>query len=189
MVKIALDARRSMIEQTVDSLRITIPAEKSSFSIRLLLCWLLAWACSEFGMLFYLPELLAAPVTNGSQESVHKFIYIWLAFWTLGGAFSIYAWLWEKTGKDIVVITPSQLQHIKSVLGIERSKQYDLLDIKNMRTLAPVLSKRARYNTANWGLLTIAFDEGSHVCKFGEKLDEAEANCIVDTIKQQFKSL
>lgn len=186
MAKVALAAPRSMIGQTADSLRITIPARKDRFN-RVLLCWLLAWACGEFGVLFYLPELLVMPVINAPQESFHTYLYTWLAFWTLFGTLAIYSWLWSATGRDIVVITPKHLQHIKSVAGIERSKEYGLSAIKNLRTFAPALSKRSPYDY--WGLLTIAFNDGKRIRKFGDLLDEAEANYIVDMITQRLKTL
>jgi hypothetical protein len=186
MAKVELAAPRSIIEQTADSLRITIPARKDRFRW-FLLCWLLAWACGEFGALFYLPELLVMPVINAPQESFHAFLYTWLAFWTLFGTLTIYSLLWWATGKDIVVITPSRLQYIKSVAGMERSKEYGLSAIKNLRTFAPRLGKRSPYD--DWGLLTIVFDDGKRIRKFGDLLDEAEANYIVDTIKQRLKTL
>ena len=184
MAKVEVGKGRSQIEETPSGLRITIPAKKNYFLILFLAFWLVGWAFGEITAL--------AQVLNPESGAPKLFMLAWLCGWTVGGAFAIYAWLWNVKGQEIVNLSSTELQHVRRLPFFQRSKEYDLSAVSKLRAQAP---DRSIFGTRNgmefWGISggSVVFDYGHSTHKFGAQLDEAEANHIVTTIKQRYKNL
>ncbi|MCK4886231.1 MAG: hypothetical protein KAS96_02525 [Planctomycetes bacterium] len=184
MAKIQIGKGRSQIENTFEGLRITIPSKKNYFLIFFIGFWLIGWGFGEVTVLFQIfrPEMGA----------VKLFMLAWLGAWTVGGAFAIYVWLWNVNGKEIINVSSTEFQILRTVAGLARSKEYDVASIANLRSQ---LQTRSMFGSANGmefcGISggSIAFDYGHSTHRFGAKLDEAEAQHIVSTIKNKFPRL
>jgi len=184
VAKVEVGKGRSKVEHTISSLQITIPAKKNYFIIVFLGFWLCGWAFGEAAAL--------VKVLSLESYAPELFIVFWLCGWTVGGLFAIYAWLWNVSGKEIIKLTGSELQHIRQVVGIKRSQEYDISSIFKLRVLHQNTSMFGSRNGLEfWGISggTIAFDYGRSTHKFGAQLDEAEADYILDVIKQKNKNL
>lgn len=183
MAKVEVGKARSQIENTSDGLRITIPVKKNYFVILFLGFWLCGWVAGEVSAL---TELI-----NG-KGAADGFLFFWLCAWTVGGIFAISTWLWNFKGKEIIIFTGVELQHIRQVAGLRWSKEYELASVRNLRGQAQMSSIIGSRNPMDfWGLTggSISFDYGHSTHRFGAQLDEAEANYIVSTIKQHYKNL
>lgn len=184
MARVEVGKGRSQIEETLLGLQITIPAKKNYFLILFLAFWLVGWAFGEVTVL--------AQVLNPENEGPKLFMLAWLCAWTTGGAFAIYAWLWNVKGQEIINLSSTELQHVRRLPIFQRSKEYDLSAVSNLRTQAPNSSLFGSRNSIEfWGISggSVVFDYGHSTHKFGAQLDEAEANHIVSTIKQRYKNL
>lgn len=183
MAKVEVGKTRSQIENTNDGLRISIPVKKNYFLLLFLSFWLFGWV---FGEGMSLTEL-----TSG-KSSADGFLFFWLCAWTVGGVFAIGTWLWNLKGKEVININSIELQHIRQVMGLRWSREYELSSVTNLRTQAPAYSMfGSRGGMDFWGLAggVIAFDYGPNTYRFGVQLDEAEANHIVSVVKQRYKNL
>ena len=146
--------------------------------------WLIGWA---FGEITALTALI-----SGDSNSPKIFLFAWTGAWTLGGAFAVYSWLWNVFGKEVVTFSDNEMQYTKDIIGLKRSKEYDLSSINNFRVQA---SKSSIFSSGNsmekWGVVggNILFDYGHSTHKFGIQLDEPEANHLVTVIKHRYKNL
>jgi hypothetical protein len=184
VAKVEVGKGRSQIEDTPSGLRITIPAKKNYFLILFLAFWLVGWAFGEVTAL--------AQVLNPESDAPKLFMLVWLGGWTVGGAFAIYAWLWNVKGKEIINISSLELQHIRSMPVFKRSKEYDLSAVSKLRAQAPGSSLFGAQNGMEfWGISggSVVFDYGHSTHKFGVQLDEAEAIHIVNAINKRYKNL
>lgn len=184
MAKVEVGKGRSKIENTGSGIRITIPAKKNYFLILFLAFWLVGWV---FGEVVVLTQIF-----NPESDSPKLFMLAWLGGWTVGGAFAIYVWLWNIKGKEIINISSTELQHIRRLPIFQRSKEYDLSSVSRMRVQAQGNPIFGFHNGMEfWGISggSIVFDYGHSTHKFGAQIDEAEADHIVSTIKQQYKHL
>lgn len=184
MSKVKVGKGRSQIENVVSGLKITIPTKKNYFTIFFLAFWLAGWMFGEMSAL--------SQVFNPESGAPKLFMIVWLSGWTIGGAFAIYSWLWNINGKEIVNISSNELQYIRQVIGFKRSKEYDLSLISKLRSQGQNNSVFGKRNSMDfWGISggSVAFDYGKSTHRFGAQLDEAEAEYIVNTIKQRFRNL
>jgi hypothetical protein len=68
----------------------------------------------------------------GQPKGGALFLTGWLGAWTVGGGLAIYFWLWMIAGHEVVTLTPTLLGLRRDVLGFGRSRDYDLLSVKNL---------------------------------------------------------
>ncbi len=83
---------KSHLEYTGDKLHIVIPSKKSPFLFLVMVIWLIGWALVEL-------ITIRALLTEELQTEMTFFLYYWLAFWTVGGLFSVLILLWLVAGK------------------------------------------------------------------------------------------
>ena len=62
------------------------------------------------------------------------FMLVWFTFWTIGGAFAIYAFFWQLMGKEEIEITKSSITISQVIAQFRRSKKYNANHIKDLRT-------------------------------------------------------
>jgi hypothetical protein len=101
--------------------------------------------------------------------------------WTLGGGFAIYTWLWLAKGREIFILRPGTLVIRRDVLGLGRTREYDLPHTKNL-PLSPATRNPYDFSAAMsfWG---IGGGYGAKTFRFGASVDESEARDIVSELK------
>jgi hypothetical protein len=164
-----------------EGLEIVIPARRNLVVLLFLGIWLAGWVTGE------LKEL--AELLSGSPEGPEGFLLLWLAFWTCAGALAAYAWLWMLVGKERILMGSSTLRLKREVLGLGRTRTFELFRIRNLRVASG--SARPRDAAAALGLtgLTgglIVFEHKGKTIRFGGALDPAEAQMIVERMKQRY---
>jgi hypothetical protein len=190
---------RHAIEDLGTSLKISIPSRKHWFVIPFLGFWLIGWAFGEivvggtllagFINILFGKSLESSGIEPAACSGVGLFLLAWLGIWTVGGAFTIYAFLWQLAGKEIVEVSLQSITTSRQVLGFSRPKEYLAEHIKDLRVAPPGNGwfgwPRA---TSFWGLSggSVAFDYGARTFRFGSGADEAEAKQIIAAIQQRF---
>jgi hypothetical protein len=113
------------------------------------------------------------------------FLIFWLIGWTTGGAWALSTWLWMAFGKEVVLLRPQALLLRHEVLGVGRTREYDLSHVRNLRVAPETGEPSGWRNTHFWGPGSglVAFDYGARTCRFGAAVDEAEAAGIVADLK------
>jgi hypothetical protein len=190
---------RCTIEALGESLRIVCPSRKHWFQVVFLGVWLVGWMFGETMVGGILLSGLIGRFLGRSPEGfgidfsalhgVSLFMLVWFVGWTVGGAFALYAFLWQLAGKEIVLLSYSSIQVRRQVLGIGWTKEYLAEHVKNLRV------SQMGYSEAGWsrsliafGMVGgfIAFDYGAKTFRFGSGIDEAEAKQIVSVIQRCF---
>ena len=143
--------------------------------------WLVVWL---FGEVSVIGQLVSGNPNGGASA----FLLFWLAGWTIGGAFAIGTTLWMYFGKERILLTTTTLGIRREALGIGRSREYELSQVRNLR-----VSPRSfnMFNSGNsmralgLGGGNIAFDHGAATIRFGAGIDEAEAALIATDLESR----
>jgi len=182
-------APRHYSEDTGSRLVITIPSRKNWLFIPIMGVWLIGWAFGEI----MVGGIIISSIfgLRGFDGPPALFLFIWFTFWTIGGAFIIYAFFWQIVGKEEIEVTSYSVTISQVLTMFRRSKEYASEHIKDLRT-SPV-GMNEIYN--NWsrsvaiygmGNGVIAFDYGAGTIRFGNGIDEAEGKQIIAEIQQRY---
>lgn len=175
-------------------IKIGIPSKKNWFIILFLGFWLIGWAVGEatvigiliVGFLKFLSGGLPDTATTGAEAFGGLFLIAWLGVWTVGGAFAIYAWLWQVKGVEEITISYDSFEIVKKTPIWTRTKKYRLQDVTSLRISNSVTSMWNMSGGMEFAGITggqLAFDYGAKTVRFGIGLDEAEAKYIINDIQ------
>jgi hypothetical protein len=163
-----------------EGLTIVIPARRHLFVIAFLGLWLVGWFLGEVNAI--------AQFFSGRLTGPEAALLLWLVLWTVCGSFALYVWLWMLIGKERILLGSSTLLANLDLLGLGRTRTYALARIRNLR-VAPV-PIGPRENTIALRLAglaggMIAFDYEGKAIRLGASVDAAEAQLIVERMKQR----
>jgi hypothetical protein len=183
MAKVKPNAARATLSTSPKGLEITIPSRKNIFLILFLAVWLIGWAVGEVTV----PSIF---IKGNKDTGALFFVVAWFVAWTIGGAIAIYTWLWNVAGKEKVTINNLSLTIKRELFGYGREKEYEASHISNLR-VSPQPFNPFNFSASLqfWGIGggVLAFDYGSRTYRFGSGIGEAEANHIIERIKEQYK--
>ncbi|MDP9078049.1 MAG: hypothetical protein M3O71_11530 [Bacteroidota bacterium] len=174
---------RAIITENFDGIDIVIPAKRNTFLMLFLGLWLCGWVAGEsFGL---------SSITGIVKGVPDIFGIVWICGWTVGGFFAIRMFWWNLAGKEIIRIGQGVLSLDKKGLFFFSAKTYDLNEAKNFRAeeeyapTGPFGNNRNAniFNAKNTG--TIKFDYGMETVKFGDSIYEAEANFILQKLRDK----
>jgi len=172
---------RSTITGGPEGLEIVIPARRHPLALLFLGAWLVGWLLGEMTVITHL--------FSRSPAGPEGLLLIWLIFWTLGGGFAGYIWLWMLAGKERILMGTSTLHVKRDVLGLGRTRDYEFSKIRNLRVEPQPAGPRdagaaLRLSGLAGGL--IAFEYEGKTIRLGAAIDEAEAQMIVERMKQRY---
>ena len=179
MTRVDPGKSRVTVSEEAGALRFVIPAGRHWFMTLFLPFWLLGWAWGEVTVLSKLIE--------GGTGAPTVFLWSWLGAWTVGGLWTIYTLAWNAVGRELVVVDGSTFVLRREILGVGRSKEFDCAQVRGLRASRETVS----YGSEGGWVRTrnLAFDYGARTCRFGEGLDEAEAQQLVEMVKQRYPVL
>jgi hypothetical protein len=175
--------RSSMAEES-GVMRLRIPARRSWFVGLFLAAWLCGWLAGEVTALrgFFVPGPSARPPAGAS-------LLVWVAAWTVGGAFVVYTWIWNAFGYEVIELDGCALILRREPIGLPPAKRYDVLQVRNLRVVPFDSSLWSRNSSGGMRGGPLAFDYGAKTVRFGAGIDEAEARMILDSIRTRFPEL
>ena len=182
MARVAVPTAKASVSDTPEGLVINIPAAKSWWAILFIGFWLCGWAFGEFGAIHQLAS------GRMSASGVSLFLFGWLGAWTVGGFVAVSFWLWNVTGHEIVLLTPASLAIRRDILGLGRSREYDLPSVKNLRIDRTPMNSGFGWSSSSRSIFggAIAFDYGAKTFRFGGAVDEAEASHLIELLKSRY---
>jgi hypothetical protein len=173
---------RASIYENYNGITITIPSVKNWFLIVFIGFILSVWS---LGILI---AMISAIINGGIPAfAVLLMFCFWLAFMTI----PLRVFLWTVMGKEIISFENDVLTIDKKWLLFYKAKSYDLNEAVNFRVQEDPLTGIMPFGMRPFGVFrmgnsgTIRFDYGFQTIKFADSLDEAEANYILETLKNK----
>lgn len=180
-------AARYEIRDDFATLRITIPARRSWFTVLFLGFWLMGWATGEIivgGMLLRgILATLGGQTPDVAEGGGMLFMGVWLAFWTVGGGFALVTWLWNLAGKETILMDGEALTIYRTVFGLGPAKRYAAAYVDRLRVSEDSGDSRGPWSGG------LAFDYGGRTVRFGAGLTPAEARDVWARIADRFPAL
>jgi hypothetical protein len=175
---------KAKIEKTFEGLNIIIPSKKNWFVLIFGTVWMGGW----FGGFIFASGTLFFSKTN-DLGGTNWFLAFWLTAWTVGGFAIAFLLLWGYFGQEKFITNRNEVFFEKTVFNIGKKNRLDISEIKNFRTEFVNSNMFVGNRWATWGLGIgkIKFDYGLKTYSFGLGVDDAEANYIVELLKEQFK--
>lgn len=116
------------------------------------------------------------------------FFLIFLSFTLLLSGFSVYQFLWEIKGREIIEISNTKFSISRQLFRWKPTDEYNQKELKDLRAVS-LGDMRFNHQIVFWQKIkrkygNIAFDYGAKTYHFGEDIDEAEAKMIIAVLKE-----
>ena len=173
---------KSTMVDTPEGLEVVVPARRNWFMTAFLGFWLIGWAWGEI-------TVPAEFFKDGLPAGSKLFTVAWLLMWTLGGGAALFIFLWSLAGRERIRLGGGALLIRKEVLGVGRSREYDLSLVRNLRSAPPAYNPLdSRSSMQFWGIGggLVRFDYGASTIRFGASFDESEAANVVERFKARY---
>lgn len=160
--------------------RIVIPALRVWPVPIFLGIWLCGWAAGEVSAVRTL-------LRGGAFVPGQLFMLVWVAGWTVGGGFALLGLAYMIAGREVISVARGNLVLRWEVLGIGRSKVFELGRISNLRVASAAAEADPSVRRAARGgvvprLGSVAFDYRGATQRCGMLLDEDDARRVVEEI-------
>ena len=110
-------ARHPQVEDLGDRLVVTLRPPRSWVVVLFLTAWLIGWSFGGIDAIRHLGK--------GGAAIVLLFLAVWLIGWFVGGCFAFLALAWLLRGREVLTVTPNELQVVRSVGRIALTRRYD----------------------------------------------------------------
>ncbi len=173
---------RVSIKRMDKELSIVILALKDKLKNRLLLLWLILWSLG--GLIVFSQYFI---LTDSNTKIA---VVVWMFFWFYFEFKILNAYLWRKSGKEIIKIGNNKLQYKRDISGRGKIRTYSLDFIKDLRIAE--LRENSFFESLNnsyWVIAgeKLAFDYYGKEIKFGIQLEEKEAKLLLKVISNEMK--
>jgi hypothetical protein len=180
MVKLTLPSARFQAVEEAGWFSVSVPVRPDWYVIIVGGFWLCWWALGEvMATRLLFQDLGQVPL------GVSAFILVWLTGWTIGGGITLYLWLWNVAGDELVAVGQGSLVLRRTVFGMGRYREFALAHIRDLHVVAPTSFAW----TWGWASListlggSVAFNYGARTYGFGFGLDGAEAKLLLDALR------
>ncbi|MFY9309147.1 MAG: hypothetical protein WAQ28_08900 [Bacteroidia bacterium] len=173
--------KRISIKRTEEGLSIVILALADKLKNRLLLAWLVLWTLA--GMIVFSQYFT---ITDPNTKIA---VIVWMGFWFYFEFKITNAWLWRRSGKEVLKIRNNKLEYKRDVSGRGKIQSYSADFIKEIRLLEPKESFLESLNNSYWVIAgeKLAFDYYGKEIKLGLQLDDTDAKALLKVIKGGLK--
>ena len=178
MARIEPPKPRSTMEESPGELRIVIPARANPFLLFFIGLWILMMA---FGFIMMATDS-RVPREQGPP------VLMFLPFLLVFGSIAASIFLWNAFGRELILVKDKTLTLRGELLGLGRSREFDLTQVKNLRPAPPSALPEwfaSFQRFPGFSAKTILFDYGAKTFRFGSGIDEPEARRIIEAIGRQ----
>lgn len=165
---------RACLESVSGGVELIVPTKRNYFVLVFLSLWLCGWAAGEIQGAH---SFASKALTDNPEPG---FTVVWLAGWTVGGAFAVLTLLWNLAGRERIVLGNDEFLIRREIFGIGFGKRYALRAVKEFRVVESSdppgpfgMQPRNPFGFGGGG--PFAFDYGSKTIRFGSGIDVAEA--------------
>jgi hypothetical protein len=133
--------------------------------------------------------IINATLSNPNDSMPGAIVLLIVCFWAIVMIIPLRIFLWNATGKELITVEPGVLTIDKKHLLFYKAKTYDLTEARNFRVQEDPIASIMPSGMTPFRMLrmtnsgTIKFDYGMQTIKFGEGVDEAEANFILEKLR------
>lgn len=166
------------MEETPEGLRIVIPVRANPFLLFFIGLWILMMA---FGFI-----MMATDSRFHGEKGPP--VLMFLPFFLVFGPIVATVFLWNAFGKELILVRDKTLTLRGELLGLGRSRDFDLTQVKNLRPAPPSALPEwfaSFQRFPGFSAKTIFFDYGAKTFRFGPSIDEPEARRIIEAIERQ----
>ncbi len=173
---------RADIYENYNGITITIPSVKNWFIIAFVGFILSTWS---IGIII----AIVSALVGGNIPAIA--IMLMLCFWAAFMIIPFRVFLWTVMGKEILTFEAGVLTLEKKWLLFYKPKSYDLNEARNFRVQEDPLTGIMPFGMRPFGIFrmgnsgTMRFDYGFQTIKFGDSIDEAEANYILAVLRSK----
>jgi hypothetical protein len=175
-----LIGKQISIQKQEDTLSIVILSLKDNTKNLFLLVWLFVW--SVCGVIVFTQYFTTTDL------NVKSIIIVWLGFWVYFEYKIFRAYLWRKQGKELIKIKGDKMTYKKAISGREKTKEYFLENIKNLRIIdVPENSFMEIIGNSYWTISgeKIGFDYLGGEMRFGFELNNEDAKTFLKLLKSK----
>lgn len=145
----------------------------------------MAWYLPLWLMCWTLGGLFAAYRMAITYQEHDWILLLWVVPWAFGVVYTLYAWLWNIFGSELLMLVDKRLVCERRVFGHAKEWSFPIGDVTNLRPSGRFHRWLARDSLAPWtlGYGTIAFDVRGKAKRVGMGLSLQEAEGIVAAFK------
>ncbi|MCH2082215.1 MAG: hypothetical protein MK226_07465 [Saprospiraceae bacterium] len=166
--------KRAIVEQTIDGMKIRIPAKKHWGIITFLTFWMIPWAFGEY----YVARLLFLSSIDWFAKPL---LTAWLLFWTAGGISILLSILWQLFGKEEILMEGYFTKVENTIFGRGLKRQYETNRLKEIKFQAPIpnlLNKQIPFLGGK-----VQMNYGEKTIRILREINEIEAQEILAQMK------
>ena len=174
---------RITVIETPEMLEILISGKIPGWQFNALTLWQLAWTVAG---LFVISQLFF-----GVAADQKVFMYIWLAFWIYFEVKIGHAWLWRKSGKEIIKIAKDTTElrfEVPLRTRASKFKTQEINGVSNLEIVKGVFAKN--YYESFWvvGGETIGLQYHEKLYSFGRQLPPEDAARLMRIVEKRLKA-
>ncbi len=159
----------SRIQDLGDRLIVRFRPRRSWGELVFLAVWLTGWTAGGIAAI--------GAVLNGDWNE-RPFLLVWLCGWAFGESMVTGVIAWQLSGRELLIVTPQQIEVRKEVGRFARTKLYDVALVRDFKA-ARVPSAEDEQPRKDF-CLEFAYDDGT--VRVGEGMGEREAEHIAATL-------
>jgi len=171
---------RISIKQKESELSIVILAFSNKTKNFLLLSWLILWTLSGVIVIMQYATI--------SDPNTKAAIIAWMGFWAYFEYVITKAFLWRKSGKEIIKLRDNKFFYKRDIARKGNIKVYEYDFIKNLRIIETKESSfMENLNHSYWVIAgeKLAFDYYGKEIKFGIQLQDCDAKMLLKCIQNK----
>jgi hypothetical protein len=166
---------RSRIEELPAGIVVTLPIQRSTYSMIAIPVWLGLWAYAAI-------QAQRQVAALSLQQAGNRLQLFLLAIWFLAGAWFVLSLFWMLLGRERMVFSEGSVLVQQTLLGLGRRREFDLQQVTEWRVSPALIGGRSAASVTMFGLGSsgaISFDYGARTIRLGAGLDEAEARMVL----------
>lgn len=173
---------RISIKQKENELSIVILSFSDKTKSRILLLWLILWSISGL--------IIITQYFSITDQNTKAGIIVWLGFWMYFEYIIAKAYLWRKSGKELIKLRDNKFLYKRDISHRGKIKVFEYDFIKELRMLEiKENSFIENLNNSYWVIAgeKLAFDYYGKEIKFGIQLSERDAEALRMRIQKEIK--
>jgi hypothetical protein len=167
-----IEISKVIYRESKSSFEVIIPIKRNLSQILILVILFCGWSLGE---IFAIKSIL------NPEDGFSSINIFWIICWTVSGCYFIYMLLNHLFGKEIIIITSSIIRLKKDLLGIGPKKDLDIRNISDIR-ISPNNIGSNYLDLIDFKTGVIALNYGIKTYRFGNTIDEAEADKILNIL-------